>query len=50
MDRVLYAMDYPYQYEAEEVQTSDKLPLSSADKKRFFQQNAEAVFGLTRRD
>lgn len=46
VDRVLYAMDYPYQYEADEVRTSDELPLSAADKKKFFQGNAEAVFGL----
>ncbi|MGH8759813.1 MAG: amidohydrolase family protein, partial [Burkholderiales bacterium] len=46
MDRVLYAMDYPYQYEADEVRTSDNLPLTPADKKRFFQLNAESVFGL----
>ena len=43
---VLYAMDYPYQYEPDEVRTSDNLPLTTADKKRFFQQNAESVFGL----
>jgi len=46
MDRVLYAMDYPYQYEADEVRTSDDLPLSPEDKRRFFQGNAERVFGL----
>jgi len=46
MDRVLYAMDYPYQYEADEVRSSDSLPLSAEDKKRFFQGNAEAVFRL----
>jgi 2,3-dihydroxybenzoate decarboxylase len=45
-DRVLYAMDYPYQFEVEEVVTSDNLPLSLAEKKQFFQTNAEAVFGL----
>jgi 2,3-dihydroxybenzoate decarboxylase len=39
-------MDYPYQYEAGEVRTSDKLPLTAADKKRFFQQNAETAFSL----
>ena len=46
MDRVLYAMDYPYQYVADEVRVSDNLPLSPADKRRFFQQNAERVFRL----
>jgi 2,3-dihydroxybenzoate decarboxylase len=46
MDRVLYAMDYPYQFVAEEVVTSDNLPLSAADKKKFFQTNAEQAFSL----
>jgi 2,3-dihydroxybenzoate decarboxylase len=45
-DRVLYAMDYPYQYEVSEVVTSDNLPLSLEEKKRFFQTNAEKVFRL----
>lgn len=45
-DRVLYAMDYPYQYEVEEVVTSDNLPLSLDEKRRFFQTNAEWVFRL----
>ena len=45
-DRVLYAMDYPYQYVADEVRAQDALPLSAADKRKFFQTNAEAVFGL----
>jgi 5-carboxyvanillate decarboxylase len=48
MDRVLYAMDYPYQYEADEVRTCDNLPLTQADKKRFFEQNAKTVFGLSK--
>ena len=46
MDRVLHAMDYPYQFVADEVHTSDNLSLSPADKRRFFQQNAEGVFDL----
>jgi 2,3-dihydroxybenzoate decarboxylase len=46
MDRVLYAMDYPYQYEPEEVAMSDALPIGDAGKKQFFQTNAERVFGL----
>jgi 5-carboxyvanillate decarboxylase len=45
-DRVLYAMDYPYQYVAEEVTVHDELPLSPADKKALFQTNAERTFGL----
>jgi len=46
LDRVLYAMDYPYQYVAEEVRWMDDLPLSPEDKKRFYQTNAEGVFNL----
>jgi len=45
-DRVLYAMDYPYQYVAEEVAAMDRLPLSEIEKKAFFQTNAELVFNL----
>lgn len=45
-DRVLYAMDYPYQYVAEEVTAMDNLPLSAEQKKMFFQTNAEALFKL----
>ncbi len=45
-DRVLYAMDYPYQFVADEVTVQDQLPLGPADKKAFFQSNAERVFRL----
>jgi 5-carboxyvanillate decarboxylase len=45
-DRVLYAMDYPYQFVADEVTVQDQLPLAPADKKAFFQSNAERVFRL----
>ena len=45
-DRVLYAMDYPYQYDADEVTAQDELPLSPAGKKAFFQTIAEDLFGL----
>ena len=46
MDRVLYAMDYPYQFVPEEVGMSDALPISDNDKLKFFQTNAEKVFNL----
>jgi 2,3-dihydroxybenzoate decarboxylase len=46
MDRVLYAMDYPYQFEPSEVTATDSLPIADADKKKLFQTNAELVFGL----
>ena len=46
MDRVLYAMDYPYQYRVEEVVMTDRFPISDANKKKLFQKNAEKVFSL----
>jgi 5-carboxyvanillate decarboxylase len=46
VDRVLYAMDYPYQYSADEVVALDGMEMSAADKKAFFQTNAEKVFKL----
>jgi 2,3-dihydroxybenzoate decarboxylase len=46
VDCVLYAMDYPYQFVPEEVEMSDRLPISDADKMKFFQTNAERVFRL----
>jgi 5-carboxyvanillate decarboxylase len=46
VDRVLYAMDYPYQYAPEEVTMMDNMQMSAEDKKMFFQTNAEKVFGI----
>ena len=46
VDRVLYAMDYPYEFEGSEVTATDDVPMSHADKKKLFQTNAEKVFGL----
>jgi 2,3-dihydroxybenzoate decarboxylase len=45
-DRVLYAMDYPYQYVPEEVAAMDALPLAGREKAAFFQLNAERLFKL----
>jgi len=46
VDRVLYAMDYPYQFVPDEVKVTDDLPISDADKKKLYQTNAEQVFAL----
>jgi 2,3-dihydroxybenzoate decarboxylase len=46
IDRIMYAMDYPYQYELSEVAAQDAMDMSLADKKAFFQTNAERVFNL----
>jgi 5-carboxyvanillate decarboxylase len=48
VDRVLYAMDYPYQFVPAEVRVTDDLPISDADKKKLYQSNAEKVFNLAR--
>lgn len=45
-DRVMYAMDYPYQCPAYEVDMLDKMDMSLDDKRQFFQTNAERVFKL----
>ena len=45
-DRVLYAMDYPYQCPAEEVVALDGMDMPLATKKKFFQTNAEALFKI----
>jgi 5-carboxyvanillate decarboxylase len=42
-------MDYPYQFVASEVAACDAIVMSAADKKKFFQTNAEAVFNLQTR-
>jgi 2,3-dihydroxybenzoate decarboxylase len=46
VDRVLYAMDYPYQFVPEEVKVTDELPISDADRKKLYQTNAERLFRL----
>jgi 2,3-dihydroxybenzoate decarboxylase len=45
-DRVMYAMDYPYQYEPGEVLVTDDLPIGHDELKAFYQTTAERVFGL----
>lgn len=46
-DRVMYAMDYPYQFVADEVRTHDLLDISPETKKKLMQTNAERAFKLT---
>jgi 5-carboxyvanillate decarboxylase len=46
MDRLMYAMDYPYQFVPEEVSVTDNLPIGYEDLKAFYQGNAERVFKL----
>jgi 2,3-dihydroxybenzoate decarboxylase len=47
IDRVMYAMDYPYQFVPDEVKVTDELPISEADRKKLYQDNVEQVFRLT---
>jgi 2,3-dihydroxybenzoate decarboxylase len=45
-DRVMYAMDYPYEYVADEVRAHDLLDIPDTTKKKLMQSNAERVFAL----
>ena len=45
-DRVMYAMDYPYQYVPEEVRIHDLLDIADGAKKKLMQTNAQRVFRL----
>lgn len=45
-DRVLYAMDYPYQQSSDEVAVYDRMDLSPEHKHMLMQGNAERVFRL----
>lgn len=45
-DRVLYAMDYPYQYLADEVRMFDNLDINDLALKKLMQLNAERWFRL----
>ena len=45
-DRVLYAMDYPYQYVPAEVGYTESVNLNPEDMKKLFQTNAQTLFKL----
>jgi len=45
-DRMMYAMDYPWQFEPSEVDELDNLPLDAAAKKQFYEGNARALFKI----
>ncbi|HEY9281583.1 MAG TPA: amidohydrolase family protein [Eoetvoesiella sp.] len=45
-NRVMYAMDYPYQYAIEEIPYLDGMAMSIEQKRRFFQTNAETAFKI----
>jgi len=46
IERVMYAMDYPYQFVPDEVKVTDELPISDSDRKKLYQDNVERVFRL----
>jgi 2,3-dihydroxybenzoate decarboxylase len=46
VDRVMYAMDYPYQYKVEEVADLDAMTMDDAAKAAFFEGNARRLFKL----
>jgi 2,3-dihydroxybenzoate decarboxylase len=46
VDNTLYAMDYPYQCEVDEVVALDAMDMDLQTKRKFFQINAEKVFKL----
>ncbi len=46
VDRVLYAMDYPYQFVAEEVGEMERAPIPPEHRRLFYETNARRVFGL----
>jgi 5-carboxyvanillate decarboxylase len=46
-DRVLYAMDYPYQYVPDEVRRQDELPLDAVAMREFYEGIATRLFHLT---
>jgi 2,3-dihydroxybenzoate decarboxylase len=45
-DRVLYAMDYPFQAEASEVRVHEDLPITAEEKRHLFEEGSTNVFGL----
>ena len=46
VERVLYAMDYPYQFVPEEVKVTDELPISEESRTLLYRTNAERLFKL----
>ena len=45
-ERVLYAMDYPYQFVPEEVRVTDELAITEAQRELLYRTNAERLFKL----
>jgi 5-carboxyvanillate decarboxylase len=45
-DRIMFAIDYPYQESAEAVEFMNTAPISEEDKEKIFHTNAERVFRI----
>ncbi len=45
-DKILFAVDYPFEESEEPVRMLDNAPLSNADKHKIYQRNAETLFRL----
>jgi len=45
-DRVLYAMDYPYQFVPEDVKVTDELPITEDERRLLYETNATRLFRL----
>jgi 5-carboxyvanillate decarboxylase len=45
-DRMMYAMDYPWQFVPEEVGELETMPIDDAAMKQFFEDNARALFRI----
>jgi 2,3-dihydroxybenzoate decarboxylase len=45
-ERIMWAVDYPYQETVEATQWLNDAPLSDSDKEKIFHLNAEKVFKL----
>ena len=45
-DRVLYAMDYPYQFVPEEVKVTDDLAIGEGERRMLYETNATRLFRL----
>lgn len=46
VDRMLYAMDYPWQFVPEEVGALDAMDIPAADLKKFYEDNARKLFKI----
>lgn len=45
-DRIIFAVDYPYESAEEAVQFIDEAPIPDNDKEKIYHSNAEKLFSL----